>query len=291
MAHEGSRLPFSGHPECMPGRQLGMHQTPQGTFPPSEAYRTPPHGHLHQAPRPIFFGQGNDSPARQQGMTDWHGNHFNVGAQNFIPAEREYGVIPDAFPRVAHRTPTRSSGPPSRRAARWPSHHSACSEPSWREDTVFRETTAQRRRYTSLTGESVPSPSLPHRTPPCFSQPLYHGGSHAHEFYQGDTNGGLTQGLYDPYVNNSTNLIGHSPGQQQAQINPYAQDSSSNGTNYFQSTSYQQPVQYHLYASLAPHREAILPHQRAAHEFFIPDSLREELQRKSAATLQTLPSQ
>ena len=108
---------------------------------------------------------------------------------------------------------------------------------------------------------------------------------------QGETNGGLHQSLYDPYVTppSSTATSNHTP--QQPQINPYAQESSSSGnTSYYQNSSFAQPIQYHLYTSLAPHREALLPYQRAAHDFFIPDNLREDLQRKSATTLQTLPS-
>lgn len=49
-------------------------------------------------------------------------------------------------------------------------------------------------------------------------------------------------------------------------------------------------IQYHLYAPLGPHRENLLAYQRTAHEFFIPDDLREDLQRKAHASLQLLPS-
>ena len=107
---------------------------------------------------------------------------------------------------------------------------------------------------------------------------------------QGETNGGLHQVLYDPYVTQST-MTNSSHNPQQTQINPYAQESAPSGsTSYYQNSAFAQPIQYHLYTSLGPHREALLPYQRAAHDFFIPDSLREELQRKSATTLQTLPS-
>lgn len=78
----------------------------------------------------------------------------------------------------------------------------------------------------------------------------------------------------------------------QQPINPYAQEvGASAGTGYYQGTSYTQPLQYHLYAPLGPHREAMSPYQRAVHDFFISDHLREDLQRKAAATVQTLPSE
>jgi hypothetical protein len=109
-------------------------------------------------------------------------------------------------------------------------------------------------------------------------------------FLQGETNGGLHQALYDPYVTQPT-MTNPSHAPQQPQINPYAQESAPSGsTSYYQNSTFAQPIQYHLYTSLGPHREALLPYQRAAHDFFIPDNLREELQRKSATTLQTLPS-
>ncbi|MCJ1285856.1 PAB-dependent poly(A)-specific ribonuclease subunit 3 [Xylographa opegraphella] len=105
---------------------------------------------------------------------------------------------------------------------------------------------------------------------------------------QVETTGGLSQPLYDPYVTPPSSMA--TPAQT-SQLNPYTQDSNPNGsTSYYQASSFAQPVQYHLYTSLGPHREALLPYQKAAHDFFIPDALREELQRKSATTLQTLPN-
>ena len=129
-----------------------------------------------------------------------------------------------------------------------------------------------------------PSPLLPqfqsHFTPP-----------ESYFSHQGETNGGLNQSLYDPYVSPTPPLAAVSQGSHQSQVNPYAQDpTTAGGPSYYQNNAYAQPVQYHLYAPLGPHREALLPYQRAAHDFFIPDALREDLQRKSAATLQTLPS-
>ena len=71
----------------------------------------------------------------------------------------------------------------------------------------------------------------------------------------------------------------------QPQINPYAQDTT---TSMFQTTSsFAHPLNYHLYAPVGPHRDNLLPYQRTVHDFFIPDHLREDLQRKSEAVLQT----
>jgi PAB-dependent poly(A)-specific ribonuclease subunit 3 len=50
-------------------------------------------------------------------------------------------------------------------------------------------------------------------------------------------------------------------------------------------------AQYHNYAPLGPHRDNLLAYQRTAHDFFMSDKLREELQKKAESTLQVLPSQ
>lgn len=50
-------------------------------------------------------------------------------------------------------------------------------------------------------------------------------------------------------------------------------------------------LNYHLYAPLGPHRENLMAYQRTTHDFFIPDHLREEMQRKSEAALQTFSSE
>lgn len=42
---------------------------------------------------------------------------------------------------------------------------------------------------------------------------------------------------------------------------------------------------------MGPHREDLLAYQRLPHDFFMPEKLREELQRKSEASLQTMPSE
>ncbi|KAF8425868.1 hypothetical protein EV426DRAFT_34063 [Tirmania nivea] len=70
------------------------------------------------------------------------------------------------------------------------------------------------------------------------------------------------------------------------QVNPYAH----NGGDLFyqQQSNFSQPLQYHLYAPMGPHKQNLDLNQRNIHNLFISDNLREELQRKSEASLQTL---
>ena len=58
----------------------------------------------------------------------------------------------------------------------------------------------------------------------------------------------------------------------------------------FQASSDTLQVQYHLYAPIGPHNQNTLGYQRNVHDLFLPNDFREELQKKAAATLQTLPS-
>ncbi|KIW04755.1 hypothetical protein, variant [Verruconis gallopava] len=98
-------------------------------------------------------------------------------------------------------------------------------------------------------------------------------------------------GYSDPFTL-GTGVQGITNNHVAAALNPYAQDASSlSGTAFYQNTStFAQPAQYHNYAPLGPHRENLLAYQRTAHDFFMPDKLREELQKKAESTLQILPS-
>ena len=110
--------------------------------------------------------------------------------------------------------------------------------------------------------------------------------------YQGVSNGAGQDGgvSYDPFAMAS---VGQSlPGQQ---YNPYAEDQSAMGgasAGYFQAQSAfappLQPLQYHLYAPVGPHREDLMPYHRMSHDFFMPEKLREEYQRKTEASLQIM---
>ncbi|KAF2485613.1 hypothetical protein BDY17DRAFT_108439 [Neohortaea acidophila] len=90
----------------------------------------------------------------------------------------------------------------------------------------------------------------------------------------------------DPFLTQSgmANLDGA-----QAQMNPYASPTAGvAGQQFFQDpSSYKHPLNYHLYASVGPRRENLMAYQRNTADFFIPDTLREDLQRKAEATLQT----
>lgn len=77
------------------------------------------------------------------------------------------------------------------------------------------------------------------------------------------------------------------PYQQEMPLSMYQ---SPNDMYFPQSTAYQQPLRYHLYASLPPDTSNYYPYQKSIHDFFISDAVREELQRKSASLHQTLPS-
>ena len=75
----------------------------------------------------------------------------------------------------------------------------------------------------------------------------------------------------------------------QTQMNPYTQQTQgmSNQQFFSDATNYKHPLNYHLYASIGPRRENLMAYQRSTSDFFIPDNLREDLQRKAEATLQT----
>ncbi|PHH75537.1 hypothetical protein CDD83_4388 [Cordyceps sp. RAO-2017] len=96
---------------------------------------------------------------------------------------------------------------------------------------------------------------------------------------------------YDPFA---MAAVGQSlPG---AQFNPYAEDHNpmSGSSSFFQPqgafTTPLQPLQHHLYAPVGPHREDLMPYHRVTHDFFLPEKIREELQKKAEASLQVIPN-
>ncbi|KAJ5162664.1 Zinc finger CCCH-type [Penicillium coprophilum] len=108
---------------------------------------------------------------------------------------------------------------------------------------------------------------------------------------QGNGNGGVTPtGAFDPFVTTPTPMTPGAVGPVSA--NPYSHDPTGamGGAYFANQTGFQQPIQYHLYAPIGPHSQNTLGYQRNVHDLFIPNDLREELQKKSAATLQTLPN-
>ncbi|POR35053.1 PAB-dependent poly(A)-specific ribonuclease subunit PAN3 [Tolypocladium paradoxum] len=81
------------------------------------------------------------------------------------------------------------------------------------------------------------------------------------------------------------------------QYNPYADEHNAlgaGGSSYFPPqgafTTPLQPLQYHLYAPVGPHRDDLMPYHRMTHDFFLPEKLREELQKKAEASLQIIPN-
>ncbi|KAH8811381.1 hypothetical protein F5884DRAFT_749766 [Xylogone sp. PMI_703] len=125
---------------------------------------------------------------------------------------------------------------------------------------------------------------------------------HAYDLSQNTVTNGATdlQHGYDPFTMSTV-----TPALPSAQYNPYLEDNSnisSSAAYYASQNAYTAPIQpvgllllrlclqYHLYAPLGPHREDLLAYQRMAHDFFMSEKLREDLQRKSEATLQVMPN-
>ncbi|KAJ9320737.1 hypothetical protein DTO027B5_7814 [Paecilomyces variotii] len=109
---------------------------------------------------------------------------------------------------------------------------------------------------------------------------------------QGNGNGVLASAAaYDPFVTATAPLTA-AGAVGPVQANPYAHDAAAlSGAAFFAGQSgFQQPLQYHLYAPIGPHNQNTLGYQRNVHDFFLPNDFREELQKKAAATLQTLPN-
>ncbi|KAF1844162.1 uncharacterized protein K460DRAFT_408463 [Cucurbitaria berberidis CBS 394.84] len=93
---------------------------------------------------------------------------------------------------------------------------------------------------------------------------------------------------YDPF-NTSTNISTLTGSSHQAtQINPYSQDHS--GGYYPNANAFQTTPAYHLYWPVGPQPTGLLAYQRTAHDFFIPDTIREDLQKKAEVGRQTLPN-
>ncbi|KAL1978147.1 hypothetical protein VTN31DRAFT_1006 [Thermomyces dupontii] len=110
----------------------------------------------------------------------------------------------------------------------------------------------------------------------------------------GPGNGALSPAAasYDPFVTTPSTLAA---GNGTVPANPYSQDTTAAAATlgaafYPAQAGYQQPPQYHLYAPVGPYSQNLTSYQRNVHDLFLPGDLREELQRKAAATLQTLPN-
>ncbi|KAF2119944.1 PAB-dependent poly(A)-specific ribonuclease subunit PAN3 [Lophiotrema nucula] len=93
---------------------------------------------------------------------------------------------------------------------------------------------------------------------------------------------------YDPFNTSSAIPTITGAGHQASAINPYVQDPAA---AYYQGgNTFQTAPTYHLYWPIGPQPTNLLGYQRTAHDFFIPELLREELQRKSEVARQVLPN-
>ncbi|KAE8342072.1 PAB-dependent poly(A)-specific ribonuclease subunit pan3 [Aspergillus arachidicola] len=112
---------------------------------------------------------------------------------------------------------------------------------------------------------------------------------------QGNSNGGVpSTSPFDPFVT-ASNPLSAASAVGPVQANPFAHDTAAaaaalGGAFFAGQSGFQQPVQYHLYAPIGPHSQNTLGYQRNVHDLFLPNDFREELQKKAAATLQTLPN-
>ncbi|KAF2259909.1 hypothetical protein CC78DRAFT_536747 [Lojkania enalia] len=97
---------------------------------------------------------------------------------------------------------------------------------------------------------------------------------------------------YDPFNAPSTIPTITGTGHQTPAINPYVQDPTGlSGTPYYQgANTFQTAPSFHLYWPIGPQPMNLLGYQRTAHDFFIPETLREELQKKSEVARQILPN-
>ncbi|KAI4594355.1 PAB-dependent poly(A)-specific ribonuclease subunit 3 [Pestalotiopsis sp. 9143b] len=98
--------------------------------------------------------------------------------------------------------------------------------------------------------------------------------------------------IYDPYT-----MAGMNQALSATPYNPYAEDHNpmaAAGASYYPTpgvyTAPVQPLQYHLYAPVGPARSDLQAYQRQSHDFYIPPEMREDLQKKSAATRQVMHS-
>jgi PAB-dependent poly(A)-specific ribonuclease subunit 3 len=107
---------------------------------------------------------------------------------------------------------------------------------------------------------------------------------------QGDTDvsvGGMGYDMFNPNPNMQSIA---SQSHQSTAHNPYAQSSGLGPEYYSNPNALQASPSYHLYWPIGPQPTGLLAYQRTAHDFFIPDALREELQKKAEVARQVLPT-
>jgi PAB-dependent poly(A)-specific ribonuclease subunit 3 len=108
---------------------------------------------------------------------------------------------------------------------------------------------------------------------------------------QVDSNAQALAMSYDPFSTPTAISAIAGAGHQTAAINPYAQDPSLSSASYYQNAGgFQSSPAYHLYWPVGPQPTGLLGYQRTAHDFFIPDALREDLQKKAEVSRQVVPN-
>lgn len=100
---------------------------------------------------------------------------------------------------------------------------------------------------------------------------------------------GSESSSFEPFPNSSNSISAQSNLNSQPPL--YQDTLSMGGAGFFPSQSgFQPPAQYHQYAPLGPHNQNLQSYQRNVHDLFLANDLREEIQKKAAATLQTIPN-
>jgi PAB-dependent poly(A)-specific ribonuclease subunit 3 len=108
---------------------------------------------------------------------------------------------------------------------------------------------------------------------------------------QGDANTTSSYSGFDPYTASSSLAAIAGQSHQTSTINPYAQGPGGLDSTYYQNhNAFQTSPAYHLYWPVGPQPTGLLAYQRTAHDFFIPDAIREELQKKAEVARQILPN-
>ncbi|KAH4014028.1 PAN2-PAN3 deadenylation complex subunit PAN3 [Parastagonospora nodorum] len=106
-----------------------------------------------------------------------------------------------------------------------------------------------------------------------------------------DSNASASYSGYDPYTSSANLASIAGQGHQSSAMNPYAQGHSGLEASYYQNPSaFQTSPAYHLYWPVGPQPTSLLGYQRTAHDFFIPDALREDLQKRAEVARQVMPN-
>ncbi|KAJ5207952.1 Zinc finger CCCH-type [Penicillium cf. viridicatum] len=234
----------------------------------------------------------NHDPSKLNANQSDSKKRFNVDSPSFTPSLLSGNGV-SAPKKSTAISPKAASAAPFQ--PRTTSSRSNTSTPTTRSEAVQDWAVADVQEFVPQGFEHVYFTShLPrHYVPPLFSAAALRNRANTRTQtpLQGNGNGGITPtGAFDPFVTTPTPMTPGAVGPVSA--NPYSHDPTGamGGAFFASQTGFQQPIQYHLYAPIGPHSQNTLGYQRNVHDLFIPNDLREELQKKSAATLQTLPN-